>query len=46
VLPFWGFDENTKEKKEQRSAAEKRDAAYMSVSPGAAYDSSRNKRLL
>jgi len=46
VLPFWGFDLNTKEKKEQRAAAEKRDANYMGASPGAAYDSSRNKRLL
>jgi len=47
VLPFWGFDQNTKEKKEARAGAEKRDADYMGMaSPSAKYDSNRNKRLL
>jgi len=46
VLPFWGLDQNTKEKLEQREGGAKRDAAYMNTSPGAAYDSNRNKRLL
>ena len=46
VLPFWGLDQNTKEKLEQRNAGAKRDANYMNTSPGAAYDSNRNKRLL
>ena len=46
ILPFWGFDANTKDKLEARAAADKRDADYMSASPGAPYDSNRNKRLL
>ena len=46
VLPFWGLDQNTKEKLEQRNAGSKRDANYMNTSPGAGYDSNRNKRLL
>ena len=46
VLPFWGLDANTKEKLEARAANEKRDADYTSASPGAPYDSNRNKRLL
>ncbi len=46
VLPFWGLDQNTKEKLEQRNAGAKRDANYMNTSPGAGYDSNRNKRLL
>lgn len=46
ILPFWGFDANTKDKLEARSAAEKRDADYMGTSPGAHYDSNRNRRLL
>ena len=45
VLPFWGFDENTKER-----LAEKNKKAdiyeYMSFSPGAPYDANKNKRLL
>ena len=46
VLPCGGFDQNTKEKKAARAAAEKRDADYMGLSPGAPYDANRNKRLL
>eukprot|EP00806_Schmidingerella_arcuata_P006219 Macronucleus_666.p1 GENE.Macronucleus_666~~Macronucleus_666.p1 ORF type:complete len:332 (+),score=103.51 Macronucleus_666:1-996(+) len=46
ILPFCGLDNNTKEKLEQRSAAEKRDANYMNTSPGAPYSASRNQRLL
>ena len=46
ILPFAGFDKNTRIAKEQRAAAEKRDAAYMQASPGAAYSASRNKNLL
>lgn len=47
ILPFWGLDANTKDKLEARAATEKRDADFMSAtSPGAPYDSSRNKRLL
>lgn len=46
ILPFLGLDQNTKEKIEARDGAKKRDAAYMSTSPGAAYDANRNKRLL
>lgn len=46
ILPFWGFDANTKDKLEARAAADKRDADYLSVSPGAPYDANRNKRLL
>ena len=45
-MPFWGFDANTKDKLEARAAADKRDADYMSTSPGAPYDANRNKRLL
>ena len=46
VLPFFGLDQNTKEKLEERNAAEKRNANYMNTSPGAAYSASRNQRLL
>ena len=46
ILPFWGLDANTKDKLEARAAGEKRDANYMATSPGAAYSSQRNKRLL
>ena len=46
ILPFCGFDKNTKIAKEARAASEKRDAAYYATSPGAPYSSSRNKRLL
>ena len=46
VLPFWGLDKNTKENIEAREGKSKRDANYMNTSPGAAYDSNRNKRLL
>mmetsp|Transcript_11915 Transcript_11915/g.15192 ORF Transcript_11915/g.15192 Transcript_11915/m.15192 type:complete len:207 (+) Transcript_11915:772-1392(+) len=46
ILPFCGLDNNTKEKLEQRSAAEKRDANYMNTSPGAPYSATRNQRLL
>ena len=47
VLPFCGFDQYTKEKLEQRDAANKRNAAYASMtSPHAVYDANRNKRLL
>lgn len=46
VLPFLGLDQNTKEKREARDAAAKRDANYLSASPGAPYDANRNKRLL
>lgn len=46
VLPFWGLDQNTKEKIEQRNAGMKRDAAYMNLSPGAPYNANRNKNLL
>lgn len=46
ILPFWGFDANTKDKIEARDAAEKRDMYYMSFSPNASYDGNRNKRLL
>ena len=46
ILPFLGLDANTKDKLEARAAAEKRDASYMSTSPGAPYDANRNKRLL
>lgn len=47
ILPFWGFDANTKEKLEARAPAEKRDNAYAGgTSPQAGYDSNRNKRLL
>lgn len=46
VLPFLGFNEWTKEAIEARDGAEKRDANYMATSPGAAYSSQRNQRLL
>lgn len=46
ILPIWGFDQYTKEKIEAREGAKKRDAAYMGLSPGAGYDSNRNKRAL
>ena len=46
IIPYFGLDENTKEKLEARAAKEKRDANYMATSPGAPYDASRNKRLL
>ena len=47
VLPFWGLDQNTKEKRAERDGKSKRDAEYMSAtSPHAAYDANRNKRLL
>ena len=46
ILPFLGLDKNTKDKIEARDAAAKRDAQYLSASPGAPYDANRNKRLL
>ena len=46
IIPFWGFDQYTKEKLEEREGAKKRDQTYMNTSPGAGYDSNRNKRLL
>ena len=47
VLPFWGLDQNTKEKIAERDGKAKRDAGYMSAtSPHAPYDANRNKRLL
>lgn len=47
MLPFWGFDQYTKIALEKRDAAAKRDANYVPLaSPGAAYSSSRNQRLL
>lgn len=46
VIPFWGFDANTKEKIAARAGAEKRDANYSGASPAAPYDANRNKRLL
>ena len=46
VLPCGGFNKNTKEAKEAREGKDKRDANYMTTSPGAAYSAQRNKRLL
>lgn len=48
VIPYWGFDANTKEKIALRAGEEKKDASYTGMtSPNAAYaQSSRNKRLL
>ena len=46
ILPCFGFDKNTKEKIEERDGAAKRNQAYMTTSPGAAYSSQRNQRLL
>ena len=46
VLPFWGLDKNTKVALSARDGAKKRDMAYMQTSPGAAYSSQRNQRLL
>jgi hypothetical protein len=54
ILPFWGFDKNTKSERDKRA---KHDSAlldrkggdddganYMAVSPHAAYDAARNQR--
>lgn len=57
VLPFWGFDKNTKAAIAKRSrsslidiegvkGALKQDDEYMNLSPHAAYDANRNKRIL
>ena len=46
VLPVCGFDLYTKEKLEARAGAEKKDANYIGLSPGAGYDANRNKRAL
>ena len=48
VVPCLGFDQNTKEKKQERAAKDKRDAEYTTMtSPAAPYNTaSRNKRLL
>ena len=35
ILPFWGFNANTKDKLEARASAAKRDADYMCTQPGA-----------
>lgn len=41
VIPFFGLDQNTKEKLQAKQTV-----AYQNLSPGAAYDSNRNSRLL
>lgn len=46
VLPFWGFDQYTKVKLEERDASKKRDADYTATSPHAPYSAARNQRLL
>ena len=55
VLPFLGFDENTKKAIAARSAAEERGLLdgksddgndYMATSPHAAYDANRMKRAI
>lgn len=53
VVPFWGFDKNTRaalEKRKQLLGSDNIDgidgAGYMGLSPGAAYDANRNKRIL
>ena len=46
VLPFWGFDQYTKVALEAREGPSKRNAAYMTTSPGAGYSAQRNQRLL
>ena len=46
VLPFWGFDQYTKVALEARMGGNKRDASYMTTSPGAGYSAQRNQRLL
>ena len=50
VLPFLGFDQNTKEaiaKREGGSGSKRTDAAYMGLSPGKGHESdARNKRNL
>ena len=45
-LPWFGLDKNTKEKIEERDGSAKRNQAYMTTSPGAAYSAQRNQRLL
>ena len=46
VLPILGFDQYTKVALEAREGGSKRDANYMTTSPGAGYSAQRNKRLL
>ena len=46
VLPCGGFDQWTKEAIAQRDGASKKNQNYMATSPGAAYSSQRNQRLL
>ena len=46
VLPFWGFDQYTKVALEAREGPSKRNAAYMTTSPGAGYSAQRNQRML
>ena len=48
-IPFLGFNENTRTaiaKREHKDGDAATDAAYLSLSPGAAYDATRNKRSL
>ena len=46
ILPFLGLDQYTKVALEAREGASKRDAAYMTTSPGAGYSAQRNQRML
>jgi len=49
IIPFFGFDENTKEaiaKRNRENPASATDANYVSLSPHAAYDAQRQKRAL
>jgi hypothetical protein len=48
-FPFLGFNENTQRaiaKRQRKDGEEATNQAYMSLSPGAAYDANRNKRSL
>jgi hypothetical protein len=57
ILPFWGFDKNTKIAHAKKNKTEyaviggvkvalKQDVDYMNTSPHAGYDANRNKRIL